>query len=59
MSKAFNSKKPWMFFEVLIKTNAAEKYYPELINSDLIKNKEYFSNTNINKDIFLSIIDFL
>ena len=59
LSKAFNSKKPWMFFEVLIKTNAAEKYYPELINSDLIKNKiEYFSNSNINKDIFLSIIGF-
>ena len=48
-----------MFFEVLIKSNVAEKYFPELIQNDLIKNKIiYFSNKEIDKNIFLSILGF-
>ena len=59
LSKAFNSKNPWKFFDVLIKTNAAEKYFPEVMSNDLIRKKIiYFSNTNIEKDIFLSILGF-
>ena len=59
LSKAFNTKNPWMFFDVLIKTNAAEKYYPEIINDDLIERKiKYFSESDIEKDIFLSIVGF-
>ena len=59
LSKAFNTKTPWMFFEVLIKTNAAKMYYPEIIDNDLIQKKiEYFSDSDIEKDIFLSIIGF-
>lgn len=59
LSKAFNTKTPWMFFEVLIKTNAAKRYYPEIIDNHLIKKKiEYFSDSDIEKDIFLSIIGF-
>ena len=58
-SKAFNTKNPWMFFEVLINTSAAKKYYPEIIDNDLIKKKiKYFSNSDIEKDIFLSLIGF-
>ena len=59
LSKAFNTKTPWRFFEVLIKTNAAKTYYPEIIDNDLIQKKiEYFSDSDIEKDIFLSIIGF-
>ena len=59
ISKAFNTENPWMFFEVLINSNVAKKYFPELIQNDYIKNKIiYFSNKEIDKNILLSILGF-
>ena len=56
LSRALNTKNPWAFFDVLIKSKVAEKYFPEILESDLIKEKLiYFSNLNIDKDMYLSI----
>ena len=59
LSKSFDTKYAWMFFEALILSNAAEKYFPEIINNDLLKRKiTHFSKIDIDKDIFLSIVGF-
>jgi len=59
LSKSFDVKYAWMFFEALILSNAAEKYFPEIINNDLLKRKiMHFSKIDIDKDIFLSIVGF-
>jgi tRNA nucleotidyltransferase (CCA-adding enzyme) len=59
LSKAFNAKKPWMFFEVLIKSNVAKNYFPELLDNSLLEKKiNFYSNLDIEKDIFLSIAGF-
>ncbi len=56
LSSALNTKNPWGFFDVLIKSKVAEKYFPEILENNLIKEKLiYFSKLNINKDIYLSI----
>ena len=47
------------FLKYLINSNVAKKYFPELIQNDYIKNKIiYFSNKEIDKNIFLSILGF-
>tara|TARA_B100000614_G_scaffold56043_1_gene48777 strand:+ start:244 stop:1335 length:1092 start_codon:yes stop_codon:yes gene_type:complete len=59
ISKAFNENNPWMFFEVLIKTNFAKRYCPEIIDNENIKEKIlYFSKIDLEKKIFLSISGF-
>ena len=59
LSKAFNTNNPWVFFQVLIESNVAEEYFPELISNDLIKKKiMYFSDLKIEKDVFLSLVGF-
>ena len=50
ISKAFNENNPWMFFEVLIKTNFAKRYCPEIIDNENIKEKIlYFSKIDLEK----------
>tara|TARA_B100000767_G_scaffold66980_1_gene63438 strand:- start:553 stop:1644 length:1092 start_codon:yes stop_codon:yes gene_type:complete len=59
LSKSFNTKNPWVFFQVLIDSKVADKYFPELVSNDLLKKKIiYFSNLNIEKDVFLSLVGF-
>ena len=59
LSKSFDTKYSWMFFEALILSNVAAKYFPEIINNDLLKRKiMYFSKIDIDKNIFLSIVGF-
>ncbi len=59
LSKAFNTPDPWMFFEVLIKSKVAEKYIPEILHNNLLKEKIlFFSKKNIEKNMFLSIAGF-
>ena len=59
LSKSFDTKNSWMFFEALILSNVAAKYFPEIINNDLLKRKiMHFSKIDIDKDIFLSIAGF-
>ena len=59
ISEAFNTQDPWMFFEVLIKTNFAENYCPEIISNDNLKEKIlFFSQKSAEKNIFLSISGF-
>ena len=59
LSKSFNTKSPWIFFQVLIDSKVAEKYFPELISNEPLKKKIiYFSNTKIEKDVFLSLVGF-
>ena len=58
-SKAFSTKEPWKFFEALINSGAAKKYFPEVIDNAILKKKIiYFNKQNISKDIFLSLIGF-
>ena len=59
LSEAFNSKNPWMFFQVLIDIDFSKSYCPELNNDENLKNKVlYFSKKGIDKNIFLSICGF-
>ena len=59
LSESFNSKNPWMFFEALIEANVAEIYFPEILNNNILKKKIiYFSDKNIEKDIYLSVVGF-
>ena len=59
ISKAFNTKKPWLFFDTLIKSDVAKNYFPELTQNDFLKNKIiFFSDKGIEKNILLSILGF-
>ena len=59
LSEAFNSKNPWMFFQVLIDIDFSKSYCQELNNDENLKNKVlYFSKKGIDKNIFLSICGF-
>ena len=59
LSKSFNTKNPWIFFQVLIDSKVAEKYFVDIVNNDLLKKKIiYFSKLEIEKDVFLSLVGF-
>ena len=59
LSEAFNSKNPWMFFQVLIDIDFSKSYCQELNSDENLKNKVlYFSKKGIDKNIFLSICGF-
>ena len=58
-SKAFSTKEPYKFFEALINSGTAKKYFPEVVDNEILKKKIiYFAKQNISKDIFISLIGF-